>query len=138
MNLVVAEDQPWSLIRLSEEKGQGVAEISESADSHVPTTFGRASPPPPWIDAGVHGIRWPGLVVTQPGQGHSASLRTRDEQARGVCLSRARWSPAVRDPTIGRTIPTNPPGGPMQAKATPPTTENELYLKLFITNGGGW
>jgi hypothetical protein len=26
----------------------------------------------------------------------------------------------------------------MQAKISFPTSENELYLKLFITNGGGW
>jgi hypothetical protein len=28
--------------------------------------------------------------------------------------------------------------GPMLATTAPPITENELYLKLFITNGGGW
>ena len=27
---------------------------------------------------------------------------------------------------------------PMQRNATHPISENELYLKLFITNGGGW
>ena len=26
----------------------------------------------------------------------------------------------------------------MQTNATRPISENELYLKLFITNGGGW
>jgi len=26
----------------------------------------------------------------------------------------------------------------MQQPTTPPQSENELYLKLFITNGGGW
>ena len=30
------------------------------------------------------------------------------------------------------------PGGLMQANETHPISENELYLKLFITNGGGW
>lgn len=28
--------------------------------------------------------------------------------------------------------------GCMHVIASPPITENELYLKLFITNGGGW
>jgi hypothetical protein len=26
----------------------------------------------------------------------------------------------------------------MYRRIDPPTSENELYLKLFITNGGGW
>ncbi len=28
--------------------------------------------------------------------------------------------------------------GPMQLNHTHPISENEIYLKLFITNGGGW
>ena len=32
----------------------------------------------------------------------------------------------------------SPIGDLMQAMASRPFTENELYLKLFITNGGGW
>jgi hypothetical protein len=38
--------------------------------------------------------------------------------------------------SVGKLSPLS--AGPMQANATHPISENELYLKLFITNGGGW
>jgi hypothetical protein len=38
---------------------------------------------------------------------------------------------------LGHPGPGNP-GRPMYRLLAPHISENELYLKLFITNGGGW
>jgi hypothetical protein len=59
-------------------------------------------------------------------------------------IERPSWIPepffvgslAVRI-TAKETDPLSPVGL-MQTNATHPISENELYLRLFITNGGGW
>jgi hypothetical protein len=47
-----------------------------------------------------------------------------------------RGSPAVN--INQKETPPLFPVGLMQTNSRHPISENELYLKLFITNGGGW